>query len=402
MAGQAILPAAAFWLWDALQARGKKMMCWGLGGALLAAGMTLTYYRMAFHYLAVVVSILLIRALLRDGLWDRKMWLLLFLLGVLTIIMISPWMSNVAAVHQISPLHTSAKIKSGNFLQQLKEIHVSWDAQTAILILVGILTAFSSGNAIAVLPIVWLWILMLLPLLRLTPLPGVSIIQEFTIYTSLYIPLVLIESNIAKYFVELGLNRKRIGLILFSVTLIIVGICKLPSSLNILDRGYDLSSRPDIRAAAWIRQNLPEDALFLINGIVYTDGYSAVGADAGWWLPILSGRKVIIPPQYALLAERPIEPGYSEAVNQLVQTLSKTNATSSEGLTAICQFPFPITHVYLGQRQGMVAKALPRPPSRPMLSADLLLQHPAFRLIYHQDRVWIFALDREVCEERNP
>jgi hypothetical protein len=47
-----------------------------------------------------------------------------------------------------------------------------------------------------------------------------------------------------------------------------------------------------------------------------------------------------------------------------------------------------ITHVYLGQRQGGVNN--PVPPLEPAR----LLGSPAFRLLYHQDRVWIFELAR--------
>jgi hypothetical protein len=46
----------------------------------------------------------------------------------------------------------------------------------------------------------------------------------------------------------------------------------------------------------------------------------------------------------------------------------------------------------------MVAKTI-YPPPHPMLPADLLLQSPAFRLIYHQDRVMIFEFDRDICRK---
>jgi hypothetical protein len=175
-----------------------------------------------------------------------------------------------------------------------------------------------------------------------------------------------------------------------------IGVWKFPSLLTIIERRHDLSTRPDIRAARWISESLPDETFFLINGIIYTDGYSVVGGDAGWWLPILTQRSVSIPPQYALHVEEPDEPGYGEAVNNLVQRLFESSPNTPEGREAICRFPRPITHVYLGQQRGMVAATIPAPP-HPMLPADLLLQDPTFRLIYHQDRVMIFEFDRDLC-----
>ena len=152
-----------------------------------------------------------------------------------------------------------------------------------------------------------------------------------------------------------------------------------------------------MRAAEWIKSNLPQDAFILINGIVYTDNVSAVGGDGGWWLPLLSGHSVVIPPQYALMTERSDEPGYGDAVNGLIRRLFEVSPTSAEGHQAICSFPQPITHVYIGQLQGMVAKAI-TPPPHPMLPRAALLQDAAFRLIYHQDHVMIFEFDRKVCQ----
>lgn len=179
--------------------------------------------------------------------------------------------------------------------------------------------------------------------------------------------------------------------------LVAVSIWLLPARLQIIDRDYDLSTRPDLRAAAWIRSSLPEDAFFLINGVVYTDGVSALAGDAGAWLPLLTKRDVVIPLQYALLTERPNMPGYSETVNSFIRQLTSVSAASPEGHGAICAFPRPITHVYLGQRQGLVNKALPNKTQRPMLLPDQLLQDRAFRLIYHEDRVMIFEFDRTIC-----
>ncbi len=400
LAGQVILPIAAWWVWIVLSQDKPKcgLITCILGGSLLAAGMALVYYRMVFHYLAFVVAASLIvfqPAKLRS---NKSNWLILMAMMMIMGVLISPWLYQIL----FRPLEASASVKQSvqretiGFWQQLLTIHIGWPASQAVVVFLGTLIAIRIGGVTA-LPVVWLWALVGLPILRLTPLWGVNIIQEFTITTSLYIPLTLIWGVFVGYLIQqlVARNKWLSGLVIVSV--ITIGLWKLPSLAATANRAFDLSSSPDIQAARWIKENLPEEAMFLINGIIYTDGVSVIAGDAGSWLPILSGRAVVIPPQYALLAERPNTPNYIQAVNEIVALLFDVSPTAPESKRAICAFPQPITHVYLGQHRGMVDEALPFPPPHPMLPAELLIQDPDFHLIYHQDRVMIFEFDRAVC-----
>jgi hypothetical protein len=46
-----------------------------------------------------------------------------------------------------------------------------------------------------------------------------------------------------------------------------------------------------------------------------------------------------------------------------------------------------VTHVYIGQQGGRVGN-----PGPPLLQAGLLSESPYYRVVYHQDRVWIFEM----------
>jgi hypothetical protein len=400
MAGQAVLPIAAWWFWNLWSEDGGWRWADLLFGALLVAGAALAYYRMAFHFLAfALAAILLAPDPLRRFGRDRN-WLALVAFAMTAGLLLLPWLANVAGGHSLSAEGSVSAAGAGGagFLQRMQGLSIGWAAPQALVVLVGTLVAVWGGGGAAALPVVWMWLLVALPILKLTPVPAASIIQEFTIGTSLYMPQALIWGPLVGYLVALKPWRgHRSFAVVLALVLVAVSIWRVPNALRVIDRSYDLSTRPDMQAAAWIRDSLPDDAYFLINGIVYTDGVSAVGGDAGWWLPLLTRRGVVIPPQYALLAEEPNQPGFGEAVNSLVRTLTAMPANSPEAIEAICKFPQPITHAYLGQRQGMVDKALPYPPAHPMLSAELMLQEPAFRLIYHRDQVMIFEFDRSRC-----
>jgi len=167
--------------------------------------------------------------------------------------------------------------------------------------------------------------------------------------------------------------------------------------MQVLESAYALVTPADLEAMEWIRENSPQDAKFLINGIVYTDGYSVVGGDAGWWLPIYTQRANSIPPQYALFTAQPIEPGYNQQVFDLVHTLFAHPPSTPEGMQALCDFG--ITHVYIGQRRGMAVAALPVAirPEKPMLDVAELTASELFELQYQRDRVRVFRFDRGVC-----
>ena len=400
MTGQAILCVAGWWVWQLWHSEKGWRAGDLLLGACLIVGTVLSYYRMAFHFLAFVVAVWLVAENPLRRFTEHKRWLALGLTALAALVLFLPWLLNLASTPFLSAEGASGGLgpASPGIWTQVMGLQIGWRAPLGLVVLIGTLVAvWGRGGAMA-LPVVWLWLLATLPIVRLLPLPGVNIIQDFTIFTSLYMPQVLIWSALVGFvFGRRGLTTRRWLLLPVAVLVVVVSVWRLPARLQSIDRTYDLSTRPDLRAASWIRTSLPQDAFFLINGVVYTDGVSALAGDAGAWLPLLTQRDVVIPPQYALLAEQPNKPGYGDAVSQLIRELTTVSATTAEGHAAICDFPRPITHVYLGQQQGLVDKALPHPTQKSMLVPDQLLQDPAFRLVYHEDQVMIFEFDRSVC-----
>jgi hypothetical protein len=93
-----------------------------------------------------------------------------------------------------------------------------------------------------------------------------------------------------------------------------------------------------------------------------------------------------MPPQYAIANEVPIEKDYSQGLINLQSELEKTSLASEAGLRLLCEYG--ISHVYIGQEQGMVAN-----PGQPLFTPAELAASSVFRLIYHQDRVYIFAVE---------
>jgi hypothetical protein len=153
-----------------------------------------------------------------------------------------------------------------------------------------------------------------------------------------------------------------------------------------------LVTRPDVEAMNWIRDNTAPGARFLVQGFRVHDGKSAVGSDAGWWIPLLAGRENTIPPEYALLTEAPLEAGYGRRVVGLVEGLEENSVASPEGLELLCDWG--VTHVFIGQQQGLVGFG-----AKQLFSPQDLRTSAAFRPVYQHDRVSIFALNEQECPD---
>jgi hypothetical protein len=121
-----------------------------------------------------------------------------------------------------------------------------------------------------------------------------------------------------------------------------------------------------------------------VKGAVVHEGQSIVGVDAGWWIPLLGGRENTLPPQYALLTEQSISPGYSQRAVALVKTLEHYPLTSPAGIKTLADWG--ITHVYIGQRQGLSSSWMAQLESRPAEPGA-----SPFQLVYQQDRIAIFS-----------
>jgi hypothetical protein len=147
---------------------------------------------------------------------------------------------------------------------------------------------------------------------------------------------------------------------------------------------HALVARPDLRAAAWIRENTLQDARFLVNSFFAYGGSLIVGSDGGWWLPLMTQRQITLPP-ITYGSEQGPQSNYIHWVIALTAEIQNKGITSPDVLALLRERG--VTHVYVGQRQGRVNYDGPH-----VLEPAKLLSDLHFRPVYHQDRVWIFEV----------
>ncbi|MEM2001781.1 MAG: hypothetical protein QXT77_03905, partial [Candidatus Methanomethylicaceae archaeon] len=172
---------------------------------------------------------------------------------------------------------------------------------------------------------------------------------------------------------------------LFAILTCVLGIFGGLERLSDIDiASHALTTRPDLRAMAWIRENLPEDARFLVNSFFAYGGSVIVGSDGGWWIPLLTGRQNTVPPlNYSL--ELGSQPEYVKWVNGLTTQIEMCGVNCPETLKMLKERG--VMYVYIGQREGKVGAG-----AKQLFSPSDVIGSEAFRVLYHRDRVWIFML----------
>ncbi|GAB4483785.1 MAG: hypothetical protein OHK0031_07410 [Anaerolineales bacterium] len=224
-------------------------------------------------------------------------------------------------------------------------------------------------------------------------LPGEGALSNFAVFIAAYLPVSVLMGYLLREIIGgaakvAGAEKTFAPNLLFFACLVAIAFWGLPPRLNDFQpTPHALATRPDIRAAAWIRENTPSSARFLVNSMFAYGDTVIVGTDGGWWLPLLAQRQTSLPPlNYG--SERGPRPDYGAWINLLTSEIQTKGITHADVLALLRQRA--ITHVYIGQNQGRINYGGPL-----VLEPVKLLESASFHLIYHQDRVWIFEMRGE-------
>jgi hypothetical protein len=236
----------------------------------------------------------------------------------------------------------------------------------------------------------WLVLVASLVAGQLINFPGANMMQSFAVVIAVYIPVSLLVGGLIGRLVSS--LRSQPAIVRWG-TLAVLGVLSLVGvreRLSVLDTSYLMVTRPDIIAAQWMDEHLPEDAVVLVEGFSIYDGRSVVGADAGWWLPLFAQRRTTMPPQYALFNERPADPQYSTLVVDLVTQLESAPFVPDDAIRTMCELG--VTHAFVGQQQGLIGAGV-----RQLYGVADLHDDPRFDHIYQRDRTHVFEFDSGSC-----
>jgi hypothetical protein len=409
LAGLAELPVSLWLVWEALsptfdrpvpQKNNKVIL--GLAivfSALVLAGMMLSYYRMPFYYATFILALLAGWGFpewhTNGRQWARK-FIVLLAVASLAILLFLPWGirmigSNLAGNVQGGLTHNIP-------LDVVRAEFQGWlglFSYAPIPLVVGAIAAlvWSLIRKHWVVSAQALWLILLSAVIagKLIRLPGANMMETFAILISIYIPIGLVIGWLVSEIAGPGEGKVRQSLVAIVLSMIAIYGAVGQRAIN-LPAVFTYVTRPDKLAMTWIKENLPADARFFVEGVMYKET-SIIGSDAGWWIPLLAGRQNTMPPQYAVYSEKPITPDYTKHMVTLVKSLQTLSIDSPQFVSMLCSEG--VSNIYVGQMQGWSTLAMLGSPQ--LFSPAALLGSPDYILLYHQDRVFIFGLKPGIC-----
>jgi len=411
LAGQAILPAAVLLVWINLTTRDHDWHLLSLVWIAMA-GLGLTHYRVLIFAAAFYLTIFVLQFKWKHLLIDCKRYLW-HATGFFVVIL--PWFMRIFSGKLPWIYGQQMTTPPSQLSAQIGQFNAIGDFSFFLPPVVWVLLIITIGwglwrrqNGVALVSLWWFFII-----LAANPqwlgLPGAGVLTNFAVFIALYIPAaLLIGSPFAGLFTQSEKlkieNSKPLDEPLIQpvnqeisrvrgvwgngfLFLIVIGFSLWGARLRIRDILPDqhaLVTQPDMIAATWIQNNLPQDANFLVNSFFAYGDSLIVGSDAGWWLPLLVGRETTLPP-INYVTERGPQPDYVRDINALTAEIEQKGINSPEVKELLRERQ--VSHIYIGQQQGQVNAS-----GLPLLQIDQLLANPDFRLIYRQDRVWIFEI----------
>ena len=403
LAGQVILPIALWMLWDcidqdqySLPSEWPRLLLAGMS----VTGMTLSYYRMPFYF-ATFVPILLVFWGLPKLRFNPNSWgyaiMRIALIGLFCIVLFIPWGMRLTGSNLANAVEAGISVSApaSRIMADFDTLKTTTDYIPKISLLISgivLIWALIRKNWLAAALPVWFILLLGYRAGAIIKLPGANMLQVFAILIALYIPLGLLLGWFVGEIMSLisKANSKWPLAIASLLVLIIASWFGWQQRLILNQQQYALVTPPDLSAFSWIKNQTPTDTQFLVQGFEYRG--TAAGSDAGWWLPLLTGRDNMIPPQYAQFNEASQPPDYTQRVVELVTTLENHPINEPESISALCNWG--ITHIYHGQGQGKVG-------GPPLYNPAELDAAPAlFTQVYHQDRVSIYALNPASCDQQ--
>jgi hypothetical protein len=356
---------------------------------MLTASLMLTHYVVTI-FAALCVLALIVALWVREPTWHTagRLAARSTAYAAYALLLATPWLLNVlqgylarnVARHAVRPAE-------GAYSASLTALLPVWPLYLALpvvaLAVAGVIAALARRRWWMLLCGVWAGLIVAATSPHVIGLPGRGVVNMPTAYMALYVVVIPLAAYALGTAVQLIARLHRhAALALVTLAMIGVSVWGMRWQRDLIAEEHMLFTPADAPAMEWIKTHTPADARFLVDMFPAYNDSLFVGSDGGWWIPLLTGRQTTLPP-ITYVSERADPIDYREQIDTFAWALRHHPLPSDEGIALLRAAG--IGYVYSGAHDD---------PQR-TIDRAALRQHPAFRVVYDQDDVVIFALDQE-------
>ena len=396
LTAQIILPVFVWLLDEWLSNRSNPRIAYLLGVTITSIGLALAHYRITVLAVAAVLAWLIWSSWLHRDQWLILLHRLCGLAGsgIAAGLILLPWLLIVRN-GRLFWLAGAIGSRSVDSVVNQSELTVwrsldiyypyfLWQIAIGFLII-----GLYKNRYLSVPMLLWCGFSFLAASPFLIGLGGTGLVTNFLLALGSYLVIAIILGwiwgEINQFLIKLQGGR--------FVTLSLIVIMLIFGSWvqrKIVDPFYQLVTRSDIQLFAWIQENTPPNARFLVNGFLAYGNSVVVGADAGWWLPYYTKRENTVPP--ILYTTEKLQPTIAhDYFRQLIINVQDSQGKQIQLRNVLCEAK--ITHVFLGQKQGKVGFGF-----EPLVPVTWLQANSDFRLLHQVDQSQVWEFDRSKCQ----
>ncbi|NLD45317.1 MAG: hypothetical protein GX657_17715 [Chloroflexi bacterium] len=303
LAGQLILPAGIVLLWEAAR-REKGGWRSALLGALVAAAVGLTHYRVAIFFLAgalVTATVAAVRARRAPGRILRTA-ARLALLGALALALVLPWLPSLLGKSSEAAQEVAARGDVGQTDYFTLDFVLAMGLPRRFLMasLAGAVWVLARARRrpLGALILLWLGLLIFLANPEASGIPS-GFIENGAVIVALYLPAALVLGLAISDAADL--LTRRTGRRWWVEGAVALGLA-VAVYLGVGDKlawgfepGRQFVTNSDLAAFQWIAEQTPPGARFAVaSNFWLAEGLE--GVDGGQWIPYATGRQVSVPP----------------------------------------------------------------------------------------------------------
>jgi hypothetical protein len=379
LAGLLILPTGFLWL-KIMPSHKKDWMPTILLGSLTLTGLLIVHYRVVAFLGCLLLADWIAQIHLPMHGFFRKIsnpLKYLIILGITSLLLSLPWLIPTFRDFIIPMSQRLGRGTTGLVKINWRYLSPALGIPALVMAGLGLILGIVKRQKVALTVLLWVTFLFLIANPRIFGLPfPAGFVNQSSVEIMLFLPISILGGYLVGEVIA-GLEKfipthwvivSKGAILLLGAGAVLLGAQRLLPTLNPVTF---LFREADYAAMAWIRENIPEDEVVVINPTGW--GYGLyMGNDGGYWIAPLTDRQTMPPSALYGMSNKT-----RQEVNGFVESLLPIGEDAEALENLLREYGFH--YVYLGGRGGVISP-------RSLDESDL------FETIYHFENTWVFEI----------